>query len=155
MKKLLTKILNNKCSEKFIIALVILNILVFCCGLEDWFANYWYVQLFDQFSMVIFTAEYAMRVVILEKPRDAFRPLLFMDLLAILPYYLAFLPFKTTFLRLISGYGDFYPAATFGRIIDSIILIIGVGIHGLIIDVFVPAFIKFSKKKALAKVTND
>lgn len=152
MKKHITSILNNKHSERFIIVLVVLNILVFYCGCDKFFNNYLYIQMFDQLSMVIFTVEYICRVSILTRPKDLFRPMLLMDLIAILPYYLAFLPFKTTFLRIISGYGDFYPTATFGRIVDSIIVIIGAGIHGLIIDVFAPAFIKFinkSKKPAL------
>lgn len=151
MKKRITSILNNKRSERFIIVLLVLNIIVFYCGVDELFTNYLYVQIFDYFSMVIFSIEYIFRVVVVEKPKDILKPLLLMDLLAILPYYLAFLPFKTTFLRLLSGYGDFYPAATFGRIIDSIVVIISVGIHGLIIDVMVPAFVKYSKKRREAR----
>lgn len=150
MKKRITSILNHKMSEKFIIALVILNIIVFYCGLDTFFDRYGFVEIFDMFSMVIFTVEYVCRVFILEKPRDVFKPLLMLDLIAILPYYLAFLPFKTTFLRLISGYGDFYPTATFGRIIDSLLIIIFAGIHGLIIDVGVPAFVKIVKKNEIS-----
>lgn len=151
MKKRLTSILNNKHSERFIIALLVLNIIVFYCGVDKLFTNYWYIQVFDQFSMVIFTLEYLMRVAILNKPKDIFKPLLMMDLLAILPYYLVCLPFKTTFLRIITGYGDFYPAATFGRIIDSISVIICAGIHCLVIDMVAPAFVKYMKsKKAVA-----
>lgn len=146
MKKHIISILENRHSERFIIVLVILNILVFYCGCDKFFTNYLYIQIFDQFSMVIFTIEYICRISILTRPKDLFRPMLLMDLIAILPYYLAFLPFKTTFLRIISGYGDFYPAATFSKIIDSIIVIICAGIHGLIIDLFMPVFIKFVNK---------
>lgn len=152
MKKHITSVINNKHSERFIIVLVILNILVFYCGIDNFFANYSYIQIFDQFSMIVFTLEYILRVSIINRPREILRPMLLMDLIAILPYYLAFLPFKTTFLRIISGYGDFYPAATFGKIIDSVIVIICAGIHGLIIDLFMPVFIKFinkSKRTAL------
>lgn len=146
MKKRITSILNNKLFERFIIVLVVLDIIVFYSGVDKFFTNCLYVQIFDQFSMVIFTIEYLFRIAIISKPKEMFRPLLLMDLAAILPYYLAFLPFKTTFLRLISGYGDFYPTATFGKIIDSVIVIISAGIHGLIIDVFAPAFIKLINK---------
>lgn len=149
MKKLFTQIINNKRSEKFIIALLVLNIIVFYCGVEDLVTNYIYIQIFDWFSMGIFTAEYVMRVCILEKPKDLFKPMLMMDLVALLPYYLVFLPFKTTFLRLITGYGDFYPAATFGRIIDSLTVVISVGIHCIIIDCVAPNIIRFLKKKGI------
>ena len=96
--------------------------------------------------MAIFTIEYIMRVSIISKPKDILRPMLLMDLIAILPYYLAFLPFKMNFLRLLTGYGDFYPAATFGRIIDAISVLICAGIHWIIADLVAPAFVKFMKK---------
>lgn len=149
MKKLITSILDNKYSENFIIALIILNIVVFYCGVDQLFTNYIYVQIFDWFSMVIFTLEYVLRVSIVTRPRDIFKPLLLMDLLAILPYYLVFLPFKTTFFRIITGYGDFYPAAMVGRIIDSVIVVVSVGIHCLIIDVVAPFLIKFMRRKGI------
>ena len=149
MKKLLTSILYDKRSEKFIIALLVLNILVFYCGVDRLFTNYIYIEIFDKFSMVIFTIEYLMRVCILKKPMDIFRPLLMMDLLALLPYYLLFCPFKTTFIRIITGYGDFYPTATFGRILDSLSLVICAGVHCLIIDFFAPIVIKFLRKKGV------
>lgn len=149
MKKLITSILENKHSENFIIALIILNIVVFYCGVDQLFTNDIYVQIFDWFSMVIFTVEYILRVSIVTRPRDIFKPLLLMDLLAILPYYLVFLPFKTTFFRIITGYGDFYPAAMVGRILDSVTVVISVGIHCLIIDVIAPALIKVMKRKGI------
>lgn len=149
MKKLITSILYNKRSERFIIALLILNILVFYCGVDQLVTNYIYIQIFDWFSMVIFTLEYVLRVCIVEKPKDILKPLLLMDLIAILPYYLVFLPFKTTFLRLITGYGDFYPAALVGRILDSVSLVICAGVHCLIIDLLAPFIIKFLQSKGI------
>lgn len=156
MKKRITSILNNKHSERFIIALIIFNIIIFNCGGDKLFtdSNYWYIEIFDQFSMIIFTFEYLMRAFTLDKTKDLFRPLLMLDLIALLPYYLAFLPFKTTFFRLLTGCGDFCPAANFGRILDSVSVIIFAGIHCLIIDVVAPAFLKFVRQirnqKALA-----
>jgi len=97
-------------------------------------------------SMVICTVEYIFRISIVSKIKDIFKPMLLLDFIVLLPYYLAFLPFKTTFLRLISGYGDFYPVTTFGKIIDSITVIACAGVHAIIVDLFAPAFIKFIKK---------
>ena len=146
MKKNIELIINHRFTERFIIIMVILNIIVFNFGAEDFFTNGWYVQAFDIFSMVVFTFEYIFRASIVSKIKDIFKPMLLLDFFVLLPYYLAFLPFKTTFLKLLSGYSDFYPITTFGRIADSLSVIICAGVHGLIMDLFVPAFIKFRDK---------
>jgi hypothetical protein len=144
MKKLFTTILNNKRSENFITVLVILNILVFNCGAEDVFSSLT-VQLFDIFSCIMFTAEYAMRVAILEKPKDFFRPMLMMDLIAILPYFITILPCRTAFFKLISSCSDFYPT----KIIESVLILITIGIHGLFMDLVAPWGVKYMERKGI------
>lgn len=149
MKKNITShissIIENKKTDRFIIVLLILNIIVFNCGVENYCAGT-FVTIFDYFSMVIFTIEYILRVSILKSAKGIFRPMLLMDLIALLPYYLAFLPFKLNFLRLITGCGDFYPAAGLGRIIDAISLLIFAGFHWILVDLIVPAVKKLIVK---------
>jgi len=145
VKKYITSFINNDRTDRFILILLILNIIVFNCGVENHCAGY-IVAIFDYFSMAIFTVEYILRISVVRKPKEIFRPMLLMDLIALLPYYLAFLPIKLNFLRLLTGYGDFYPAATFGRIIDAISVLICAGIHWIIADLVAPSFVKFMKK---------
>jgi hypothetical protein len=145
VKKHITSFIENKKTDRFIIVLLILNIIVFNCGVENHCAGC-IVAIFDYFSMLIFTMEYILRVSIVKKPKEIFRPMLLMDLIALLPYYLAFLPFKLNFLRLITGCGDFYPAAGLGRIIDAVSLLICAGVHWIIVDLVAPAFVKLMKK---------
>lgn len=149
MKKFITShikpIIENEKTDRFIIVLLILNIIVFNCGVENHCAGA-FVTIFDYFSMVIFTLEYILRVSILKNVKSIFRPMLLMDLIALLPYYLAFLPFKLNFLRLITGCGDFYPAAGLGRIIDAISLLIFAGFHWILMDLIIPAGKKLFKK---------
>lgn len=141
----ISSFIENKKTDRFIIVLLILNIIVFNCGVENYCPGF-IVAIFDYFSMVIFTVEYILRVSILKSPKGIFRPMLLMDLIALLPYYLAFLPFKLNFLRLVTGCGDFYPAAGLGRIIDAVSLLIFAGVHWIIVDLVAPAFIKLIKR---------
>lgn len=145
MKKIITSFIENEKTDRFIIVLLILNIIVFNCGVENYCAGT-FVTIFDYFSMSIFTVEYILRVSILKSAKGVFRPMLLMDLIALLPYYLAFLPFKLNFLRLITGCGDFYPAAGLGRIIDAISLLIFAGFHWILMDLIIPACKKLFKK---------
>lgn len=146
MKKHIISFINNNRTDRFILVLLFLNIIVFNLGAEKLFTNYIYIQIFDCFSMIIFTIEYFLRLSILRRPKDIFRPMLLMDLIALLPYYLAFLPCKLNFLRLITGWGDFYPAAGIGRILDACSLLICAGTHWIIADLVAPAFVKYLNK---------
>ena len=148
---ILTLILNNKFSERFITILVILNIAVFYCGIDGIIGNDAYIVAFDLFSMIIFTVEYAMRLAILKNPLDFLRPMLFLDLLSILPYYLILLPYKTTFIRLFTGCGDFVPTGNVGRLLDPLIIVISAGVHGLIADVGIPVCVRVMKKHNMIK----
>ena len=145
MKKHITSFIKNEKTDRFIIVLLILNIIVFNCGVENYCLGI-IVTIFDYCSIIIFTIEYILRISILKSAKGIFRPMLLMDLIALLPYYLAFLPFKLNFLRLITGCGDFYPAAGLGKIIDAISLLIFAGFHWIIVDLIVPACKKLIKK---------
>lgn len=143
MKKRITSILNNKFTDNFIIALILINIIVFNFGLEDTLSGT-LVQVFDIFSMIVFTLEYGLRVSVINRLLDLLKPRLVFDLLALLPYYLVFLPFKTTFLKLISAYSDLLPA-TFGAL-DAAIVIISIGIQDILMDLAIPCFVKIAAK---------
>jgi len=92
--------------DSFLVALIVTNVLAFSLETVDWVVASYGPELavFDTVSVLIFTVEYVLRLwVCVELPllRDdapwrarlkfAGRPLLVIDLLAILPFYLAFL----------------------------------------------------------------
>lgn len=100
MKKQINKFLNNKFCEIFLVLIIIINIV--CLGFEtDKTIYLQYKTLFNQIklvSVIIFTIEYILRLISLEKLKDALKPLMIIDLLAILPFYL---PLKCLDLRIL------------------------------------------------------
>lgn len=90
-------------TDWFIMTLIAVNVAAVMMGTVDWFAARYEQPLraFELFSIAVFTVEYAGRIwSIVENPsydgivsgrvKYAARPLLVVDLLAILPFYLAF-----------------------------------------------------------------
>lgn len=100
MKKTISNFLNNRVCEIFLVIIIIINIV--CLGLEtDKTIYLHYKTLFSQIeiiSVTIFTIEYILRLISLEKLKDALNPLMIIDLLAILPFYL---PLKGMDLRIL------------------------------------------------------
>ena len=90
MKNILKKILENKFVDYFLILLIVFNIV--CLGLETDKTIYLTYKTFfskvELVSVIIFTIEYIMRLFTLNKLKDMFQPLMIIDLLAILPFYL-------------------------------------------------------------------
>lgn len=103
IKKRINLILSNQYVEKFFIILILLNILVFIFETDKiFYANFSnYIQKFELYSVIIFSIEYILRVISLEKIKYIFKPLLIVDLLAILPFYLSFAAINTTFFRVL------------------------------------------------------
>jgi len=100
MKKQINIFLNNKFCEIFLVILIMTNVI--CLGLEtDKTIYFYYKSLFSKIelvSVVIFTIEYILRLISMEKLKDALNPLMIIDLLAILPFYL---PLKGIDLRIL------------------------------------------------------
>lgn len=93
---------ENPNVEKFIMLLIILNLLVFVLDTVSTFHSFFnnWIHRFEVVSILIFTIEYILRVITLNKLKDLFRPMMLIDLFAILPFYLEFCNINTVFLRI-------------------------------------------------------
>lgn len=103
MKKQIDLILNNKYFEKFIIILILLNVFVFIFETDKTFylKSSYYIQQFEIFSVATFSIEYLLRLLSLRKIKNLFKPLMIIDLLAILPFYLSFAKVNTICFRIL------------------------------------------------------
>lgn len=101
MKRLIRNLLNNEFTEKFLIILILLNIFIFIFETDNIFYTHYmiYIQKFELFSIIIFSFEYILRLLTLNQLKDLFKPLMIVDLLAILPFYLSFAKINTTIFR--------------------------------------------------------
>lgn len=101
MKNLAEKILNNKGFEYLILGLILLNLGAFILQ-SDVNINRRFNSLFvklEIISVIIFSIEYVIRLISLKRFKDAFRPMILIDLMAILPFYISFLTVNTIILR--------------------------------------------------------
>lgn len=94
--------LKNKYVDLFLIALIIFNII--CLGFEtDKEINETYKEFFEKvelISVIIFTIEYLLRLISLEKIKSIFHPLMIIDLIAFLPFYLPIFGLDLRFLKM-------------------------------------------------------
>ena len=102
MKQKIRNLLENKLVDNFLIALIILNFIVFIFQTDINFYNNFktYINQFEFISIIIFTFEYFLRVFSLEKFKDLLRQIMVIDFLAVFPYYLSFVTINTEFLRM-------------------------------------------------------
>ena len=102
MKQKIRNLLENKLVDNFLIALIILNFIVFIFQTDINFYNNFktYINQFEFISIIIFTFEYFLRVFSLEKFKDLLRQIMVIDFLAVFPYYLSFVTINTVFLRM-------------------------------------------------------
>lgn len=102
MRWLVSSLLNNPKVEKFILGLIVLNLGVFVLDSMESFHNAFsiYIRWFEAVSIGIFTIEYLLRLFALDKVKDVFKPMMLIDLMAVLPYYLEFCTVNTVFLRI-------------------------------------------------------
>lgn len=88
--------------EKPILVLIALNLVMFILdtmqSFHDRFYNFY--QLFELVSVIIFTIEYLLRLLAMNKFVEVFKPMMLIDLAAVLPYYLSFITVNTLFLRI-------------------------------------------------------
>ncbi len=103
MKQKIRNLLENKLVDNFLIALIILNFIVFIFQTDINFYNNFktYINQFEFISIIIFTFEYFLRIISLEKFKDLLRPIMVIDFLAVFPYYLSFVTINTVFLRIL------------------------------------------------------
>lgn len=102
MKQRIKNVLNNPIFEKSILGLIFLNLLVFVLDSITSFHQAFndYVRIFEVSSIIIFTVEYCLRVITIDKFKDLFRPMMLIDFFAVMPYYLSFVTVNTVFLRI-------------------------------------------------------
>lgn len=96
------KFLNNKFLEMFLMSLIIVNILCLCFETDKSIYTQ-YFNFFKQieiYSIAIFTVEYILRLFALKSIKDTIKPLMLIDLFAILPFYLPFFGLDFRLLRL-------------------------------------------------------
>lgn len=97
----INQFLHNQIFERSIITLIFLNLIVFVLDTMSSFHNAFnsYIKVFEVFSIAIFTIEYVLRLVTLERFKDLFKPMMIIDFWAIFPYYMSFIMVNTVFLR--------------------------------------------------------
>lgn len=103
MKNKINVFLENTVTSKFLIFLILANLSVFIADTDKNFSHRYSATIyyFEVISVAIFSIEYFLRILSLEKIKDIFKPLMIIDLLAILPFYLSFIKVNTIFLRVL------------------------------------------------------
>lgn len=89
-------------SEKAIITLIVLNFIIFIMDTMQSFHSHFavFTKAFELVSVIIFSVEYVFRVVCSNKWTDIFKPMMLIDLIAVLPYYLSCFTVNTLILRI-------------------------------------------------------
>jgi len=103
MKNKIKLFLENKIVDGFLIGLILLNFIVFIFQTDINFYNKFafLIDKFEAFSITIFTIEYLLRVISLDKLKEIVKPMMVIDFLAIFPYYVSFITANTIFLRML------------------------------------------------------
>lgn len=103
LKNKINLFLHNILFEKFLIFLILTNLIVFVLQTDSYICKYIgkYLNIIEYISMIIFSIEYILRIIAVKKFKDIFSIYMIIDLLAILPFYLTFIPINTVFLRIL------------------------------------------------------
>lgn len=101
MKKTIKFFLENSYVDNFLIGLILLNLIIFIFQTDVNFYNSYkiYIDKFELISIIIFTVEYVLRLMSLDKIKDILKPMMIIDFLAVFPYYMSFVTVNTVFLR--------------------------------------------------------
>jgi len=100
----LDKFLNNSKTEKFIIVLILLNILCYILSTVDEieFVTESFFTYFDIVCVAIFSLEFILRVITCKSLKQLFSPMMIIDFIAIAPFYCGQLfDNSTIFLRVV------------------------------------------------------
>ncbi len=101
IKSKIEKILSNKIIESGILFLICLNLLILVLQTDKHYSEYMPIfSVIEIFTVTIFSIEYIFRIIVLEKAVNIFKPMLLIDLVAILPFYVGLLCDKFLFLRI-------------------------------------------------------
>ena len=102
VKNSIKSFLDNKIVNYLLIALILFNVI--CLGLEtDKNIYLIYKVIFQKvelYSVIIFTVEYFLRLITIDKLKDIFKPLMLIDLFAILPFYIPLFGLDLRILRI-------------------------------------------------------
>ena len=103
IKNKIEKLINNKYVEIFLIFLILFNFVLFIFQTDINFHNhfYKYINKIETYSIIIFTIEYVLRVITLKNLKELFKPIMIIDFVAIVPFYLSFVSTNTIFLRIL------------------------------------------------------
>lgn len=103
MKRKITNFLENTFTVKFLIFLILTNLAIFIMDTDVNFYNKYATQIhyFELISVFIFTVEYILRILSCQTIKDIFKPLMIIDLIAIMPFYLSFIKINTMALRVL------------------------------------------------------
>lgn len=103
LKNKISTFLHSVMFEKFIIFLILTNLIVFVLQTDSYICQYLgkYLNIIEYISMIIFSIEYILRIIAVKKFKDIFSIYMIIDFLAILPFYLSFISINTVFLRLL------------------------------------------------------
>lgn len=103
LKNKISTFLHSVMFEKFIIFLILTNLIVFVLQTDSHICKHIgkYLNIIEYISMIIFSIEYILRIIAVKKFKDIFSIYMIIDFLAILPFYLSFISINTVFLRLL------------------------------------------------------
>ena len=101
MKKIIDNLLNNRFFEIPLVVLIVLNLIMFIIQTDSNINAHFQKQFyyFEVFSVSIFSIEYILRIIVIKNYKEIFKHIMIVDLMAILPFYLSFITFNATFLR--------------------------------------------------------
>lgn len=103
MRERLRRFFENPWVDHFLITLISLNFFCYIFQTDaDFSAQYGkLVNEIELISVIIFTIELALRAISVKSPRDLIRPMMLVDFLAVIPFYLSFVSANTLILRIL------------------------------------------------------
>ena len=127
MMNYIRRLIENPKVDIFLIILILLNCICYILQTDAAFSSRYghFVETFEMYSIFIFSAEIIIRFSVVRSWKELFAPMMLIDILAVAPYYLSFVTFNTTILRVLRLSRVFRLAklarytSAFGRIRDA------------------------------------